>query len=82
MEKYLTLYGPTLNEQGCFSLSNHKCLLIFLAGILLLISILAILFTVRVGLPLTTCFSRMGMLAGEMGRRNWTLTIQILPFCW
>ncbi|WP_111637441.1 potassium/proton antiporter [Marinomonas shanghaiensis] len=40
---------------------------IFLAGILLLVSILASSFTVRVGLPLLLVFLGMGMLAGEEG---------------
>ncbi|WP_328797729.1 potassium/proton antiporter [Marinomonas vulgaris] len=39
----------------------------FLAGILLLVSILASSFTVRVGLPLLLVFLGMGMLAGEEG---------------
>ncbi|ETX12445.1 potassium:proton antiporter [Marinomonas ushuaiensis DSM 15871] len=40
---------------------------IFLAGILLLVSILASSLTVRVGLPLLLVFLGMGMLAGEEG---------------
>jgi len=69
MEKYLTLYGFTLNETGLFSTIDTKCFIFFSWDIAVLIKYSrTFLFCSVLALPLLLVFSRDGKcLQGKMG---------------